>query len=122
MKRKRHFYFANPHSFKYSFVVYIIFTKKQNYLMSRIDHSKWIEVSNYTYYGEPVNCIIPAQDMDYEYVVNMLDSEDIDNVFGAINYLLINYRDKFLLEADRYRCSSSIVNTIFRYFQKDIYH
>ena len=120
MKRKKYFYFASPHSFKYPFFVYLIFIVRNDPIIHRSDHSKWIEAKNYTYYGEPVKCIIPAQFMDYDFVFSMLNSEDIDNIFGAINYLFFNYREKFMLHINSGMCPNVAENLIFRYFRKDI--
>lgn len=120
MKEKRYFYFASPHSFKYPFYVNLIFTKRNNHILQRNNHSNWLEVRNYTYYGEPVNCIIPAQSMEYDFVFNLLNSEDKDNVFGAINYLLCNYRERFILHVTTGLCPNGAANIISQYFKKDI--
>ncbi len=120
MKRNKYFYFASPHSFRYPFIVYLIFKKKNGSIIHRGDYSKWIEVKNYTYYGEPVNCIIPAKILEYDFVFSLLFSENKDNVFGAINYMLCNYRKKFLLQINSGKCHCIATNIMFQYFRKDI--
>lgn len=120
MKDNKYFYFANPHSFKYPFYVNLIFKKKDGLIIHRSDHSKWIEAKNYIYYGEPVNCIIPAQTLEYDFVFGLLNSENDDNVFGAINYMLCNYREKFLLQVNSGKCRCIGTNIMLQYFRKDI--
>lgn len=119
-KTKKYFYFASPHSFKYPFFVHLKFVKRNDCIIQRSDHSKWMEVKNYTYYGEPVTCIIPAQNMEYGFVFSLLNSEDSDNIFGAINYLLCNYRERFIMHIEADILPSIATNIIFRYFKKDI--
>ena len=120
MKEKKYFYFANPHTFEYPFFVYLKFIRRNNHITHYRDRSKWIEVNNYTYYGEPVNCIIPARFMEYDFVFSMLNSEDRDNVFGAINYLLRHYQKKFIEQVNADMCPNVATNIIFQYFRKDI--
>ena len=118
MKRKKYFYFSSSHSFEYPFIVYWTFVRKEDVIWHRKDRSKWIEERDFIYYGEPVTCIIPAQTMEYSFVFNMLNSEDedSDNIFGAINYLLRNNRDRFLADTIVCKCSQKAKNIMFQYF------
>ena len=120
MKEKRYFYFASPHSFKYPLFVYLKFVRNNDLIIHRGDHSKWIEVNDYTYYGEPVKCIIPAQLMEYDMVFSMLSSKDSDNIFGAINYLFYNYRKKFVRHLSTGLCPSGAADIMFQYFIQDV--
>ena len=98
MKEKTYFYFADAHTLEYPYYVRLLFKKRNGLLIRRNDRSEWQEAEDYTYYGESVNCIIPAQILEYDFVYDLLDSEKTDNVFGAVNYMLQNYRERFLSE------------------------
>lgn len=115
MMNKKYFYFADPHSFQYSFYVKLLFKRNNNVLIRRNDNSKWIEVKDYVYYGEPVKCIVPAQTLEYDVVLELLKSNIKDNVFGAINYMLYNYRERFLsnINSDK---MDNIDSCILKYF------
>ena len=84
-------------------------------LIRRSDRSKWVEVNDYVYYGEPVKCIVPAQTLEYDTVLALLKSNSTDNVFGAINYMLCHYRERFLLtiKSDEKISINSYVLTYF---------
>ncbi|MBE6904626.1 MAG: hypothetical protein E7480_08500 [Ruminococcaceae bacterium] len=120
-ERKRYFYFASPHSFTYPIFVDLMFARKNDVIIHRIDRSKWIEVNNYTYYGEPVNCIIPAQPMEYDFVFSLLNSKYSDNIFGAVNYLLCNYRERFIKDVKAKAYPNIAADIIFHCFGADIH-
>jgi len=120
MKEKKFFYFADSHSFEYSFCVYWAFVRKNGIIKHRRDSSEWIEVDNYRYYGEPVKCIIPKKNMEYSFVFGLLKSKHADNIFGAINYLLCNYRERFLLDVKEEKCPCDAAEIIFCWFKNDV--
>jgi len=117
MKNIKYFFFASPFSLEYSYRDRWKFKKKDGYFISRIDGSKWIEVKNYNYYGNTPNCIIPAQMMDYEFVFNLLKSNQPANVFGAINYLFCHYQEKFVKALEDGMCPAAAAEIIFQYFR-----
>ncbi len=120
MMKKRYFYFASSHSFSYPLYVKFKFKKKDGLFICRKDHSLWVEAKNYRYYGEPVNCIIPAQKLEYDFVLNLLTSEIKDNIFGAINYLLCNHRERFLLQVKTKGYLLDTETILFQYFKKEL--
>ena len=91
---KRYFYFQDPHSFAYPLVAKLIIFKDR--ISSLRVQSKWMEVNDYIYYGEPVTCLIPAKHMEYDFVFSLLSSDNSDNIFGAVNYMLRNWYRRFL--------------------------
>ena len=115
---KKYFYLASPHTFKYAYYVRLIFKKKNDYFVHRGNHSKWIEVKNYNYYGEPVKCMFPAQKMEYDFVFGLLYSKDNETLFGAINYLLYNHRERFIQQVNAGMCPNVAADIIYRYFRK----
>lgn len=122
MQENKYFYFSSPRSFQYPYYIKLLFKKNNGLLIRRTDRSEWKEVKNYTYHGEPVNCIIPAQILEYDFVYDLLDSEKTDNVFGAINYMLHNYRERFLSEVkpEKFDCPEEGYNFLIFYFGHDI--
>ncbi len=58
--------------------------------------------------------------MEYNLVFSILNSEDSDDVFGAINYMLCNYRERFMIDVNNGICTNVATNIIFQYFRKDI--
>lgn len=118
MKEKTFFYFADPKSFKYPLYIKLLFTRKENYYLRIKDHSKWKEVNDYNYYGEPVNCIIPLQQLDFDFVYQIfIRSQKRSNVFGAINYLMVNYRNEFISQIKSLSVQNENVEILFRYFK-----
>ena len=119
MKKRKLFYFACSHSFEYPYVVSWTFKRKNDQILHRWNHSAWIEAKNYIYYGEPVTCIIPAENMDYTFVFNLLitENEDSDNIFGAINYLFYNYREQFLKDVKSHIFSDAAEAIILQFFK-----
>lgn len=116
MREKRYFYFADSHSFEYPYCVKFVFKHKDGQIIHRKERKKWKEVRDYSYYGEPVKCIIPEDLMDYEFVFEMLNSKHSDNIFGAINYLLYNYKDKFLRDVNSNKIEKINTEILYRYF------
>ena len=60
------------------------------------------------------------QNMEYEFAFDLLSSSNNDNVFGAINYLLFNYREKFIQDIKNGSCPRAASDILLRYFGKDM--
>jgi len=116
MKEKKYFHFADFHTFKYDLYVDIMFKRRGDHRIYRKDRSLWIEVEDWDFCGELVNCIIPVEPLEYDLLVGLLSSKYCENVFGAINYLLRHYPDEFLRLLKSGKFPEAATETMLVYF------
>ncbi|MCL2087082.1 MAG: hypothetical protein FWH05_05755 [Oscillospiraceae bacterium] len=98
MKKKEviYFYLANPKTFKYTIWIDLLFKQKESFFINKNDKSVWTECDDYYYYGENTKALVRKYDYSFDFLFDLfLKSNVKHNVFGALNYMIKNYKKDF---------------------------